>query len=173
MFEPKVENGITLNEIKIFVPSVGEDNRGTIFTTFDNLFYGNFLPKGLEFNHDKFAESKKNVLRGLHGDSKTWKLISCIYGDIVEVVADMREGSSHYLKWELFNLSGENKKQILVPPGYVNGYYVLSDFAVFHYKLAYEGKYFDVEDQLVVKWNDSRLDIDWPCDSPILSSRDA
>ena len=62
---------------------------------------------------------------------------------------------------------------MLIPPQCGNGYYVKSDLAVYHYKLAYSGEYFDVKDQLVIKWNDSRLGIDWPCDSPILSNRDA
>ena len=167
-----VEESKILPEVKIFTPTVNEDNRGTIFTTFNKEVYNKFLPKGLEFIHDKFAESQKNVLRGLHGDNKTWKLITCIYGDIFEVVVDMRTDSPTYLKWDAFKLNAKNKKQILVPPKYVNGYCVLTDFAVFHYKLAYEGEYFDVGQQNVVKWNDERLKINWPCSNPILQARD-
>ena len=168
----RVEQSKILSEIKIFTPSVNKDERGTIFTTYSKDVYNQFLPTGLEFIHDKFAESKKNVLRGLHGDNKTWKLITCIYGRIFEVVADMHPVSPTYLKWDSFELNAENKKQILVPPGFVNGYCVLSDFAVFHYKLAYQGDYFDVADQMVVKWNDTRLKINWPVKKPILQARD-
>jgi dTDP-4-dehydrorhamnose 3,5-epimerase len=167
-----IEHSAKLNEVKIFTPSVNYDNRGTIFTTYSKDAYQKFLPGGLEFIHDKFAESKKNVLRGLHGDSKTWKLITCIYGEIFEVVADVRPESETYLRWDAFELNALNKKQILVPPGYVNGYCVISDFAVFHYKLAYEGEYFDVAQQMVVKWDDERLNINWPCKDPILQARD-
>ncbi|HRI46797.1 MAG TPA: dTDP-4-dehydrorhamnose 3,5-epimerase family protein [Ignavibacteriaceae bacterium] len=160
------------SEVKVFTPSVSEDTRGTIFTTYSKDIYSRFLPKNLEFIHDKFAESKKNVLRGLHGDSKTWKLITCIYGEIFEVVADMREDSPTYMQWESYELNSKNKKQILVPPNFVNGYCVLSDFAVFHYKLAYIGEYFDVAQQKVVKWDDDILKINWPIENPILQTRD-
>jgi dTDP-4-dehydrorhamnose 3,5-epimerase len=168
----KIEKSKILKEVIIFTPTVSEDNRGTIFTTYSKDIYNKYLPYGLEFIHDKFAESKNKVLRGLHGDKKTWKLITCIYGDIYEVVVDMRLNSSTYLKWDAFELNNKNKKQILVPPDFVNGYCVLSDYAVFHYKLAYEGEYFDVGQQNVVKWNDERLKINWPVKNPILQARD-
>ena len=172
MNQVTVEKSIILNEILIFTPSVSYDKRGSIFTTYEKETYDKYLPEGLNFIHDKFAESHNNVLRGLHGDSKTWKLITCIYGEILEVVADMRPDSLTFLKWDSFELNNKNKKQILVPPKFVNGYYILSEFAVFHYKLAYEGEYFDVGSQMVVKWNDERLKIKWPCKNPILQSRD-
>jgi dTDP-4-dehydrorhamnose 3,5-epimerase len=171
-FEVDVVSSKILAEVKIFRPSVGRDSRGTIFTTYTNEFYDNYLPSGLLFNHDKFAESKQHVLRGLHGDSKTWKLISCIYGEIFQVVVDIRPESSTYLKWDSWLLNDQNKLQILVPSFYVNGYYVKSKNATFHYKLAYKGEYFDVGQQFVVKWNDTRLDIKWPTNNPILQDRD-
>jgi dTDP-4-dehydrorhamnose 3,5-epimerase len=170
--EFKVEQSNIFPEVKIFTPSVNSDERGTIFTTYSKDDYNKFLPPGLEFIHDKFAESKQNVLRGLHGDNKTWKLISCIHGNIFEVIADMRPTSKTYLRWDSFELDDKNKKQILVPPDFVNGYCVLSDFAVFHYKLAYRGDYIDASDQLVVKWNDERLKINWPIKNPVLQPRD-
>lgn len=161
-----------LKEIFVITPPVSYDNRGSIFTTYQEEIYNRFLPNDLKFRHDKFAESKHNVLRGLHGDNKTWKLITCIYGEIFEVVADNRQNSDTYLKWDSFLLNSDNKNQILVPPNFVNGYYVMSDFAVFHYKLAYEGEYFDVGQQTVIKWDDNRLNINWPCTDPILQTRD-
>jgi len=167
-----IKNGVVLDDIIVFTPSVNHDNRGTIFTTYEKEIYDKYLPGGIQFIHDKFAESQNNVLRGLHGDNKTWKLITCIYGEIMEVVVDMREDSKNYLKYEVFELNSKNKMQILVPPDFVNGYYVKSEFAVFHYKLAYTGEYFDVAQQKVVKWNDERLNIPWPCKDPILQARD-
>lgn len=172
MFDIKIVSAKKLKEIRIIEPAVNYDERGSIFTTYEKKIYNKFLPEGFEFIHDKFAESKNNVLRGLHGDSKTWKLISCIYGSIYEVVVDMRENSPTFLNWEAFELNSENKRQIIVPPNFVNGYYVKSDFAVFHYKLAYKGEYFDVEKQTVVRWNDVKINIDWPCTDPILQMRD-
>lgn len=130
------------------------------------------LPECLKFIHDKFAQSKNNVLRGLHGDNKTWKLVSCVWGKIYEVVVDMRVSSPTYKKWEAFELDAEHYKQILIPPGFVNGYYVQSREAVFHYKLAYTGEYIDADEQMTVVWNDQSLKIAWPCCDPILQPRD-
>ncbi|MBN2669271.1 MAG: dTDP-4-dehydrorhamnose 3,5-epimerase family protein [Bacteroidales bacterium] len=153
-------------------PSVFEDLRGNIYTSFNKDFYTNALPKQLDFKHDKFAESRREVLRGLHGDTKTWKLVSCVYGEIMEVVVDMREDSPTYLKWEAFELKGNEYSQVLIPPGFVNGYYVKSEKAVFHYKLAYDGDYIDADEQITVAWDDERLNINWPCTNPILQERD-
>jgi len=114
-FDVDVKSSKILNEVKVFTPSVGRDSRGTIFTTYSKTFYDKFLPQELHFNHDKFAESKQNVLRGLHGDSKTWKLITCVYGEIFQVVVDMRPDSSTFLKWDSWQLNDQNKLQILVP----------------------------------------------------------
>ncbi len=61
---------------------------------------------------------------------------------------------------------------VLTPPGVGNGFLVLSENSVFNYKWAYEGKYPDVEDQFTIKWNDERLNIDWPISNPILQQRD-
>ena len=161
------------DEVLIIKPSIFEDLRGNIFTSYNKEIYENdILPKYLDFKHDKFAESKKNVLRGLHGDNKTWKLVSCVYGEILEVVVDMRENSPTYLKWESYNLEANNYKQVLIPPGFVNGYYVKTDKAVFHYKLAYDGEYIDADKQITVAWNDERIGINWPCNNPILQERD-
>jgi dTDP-4-dehydrorhamnose 3,5-epimerase len=171
-FNAKIYKSEIFNEVIIFKPSVGKDIRGTIFTTYDKKLYNKYLPDNLDFIHDKFAESKQNVLRGLHGDNKTWKLVTCLSGEIFQVVADIRPESPTYLKWDSWILNDHNKYQILVPPHYVNGYYVKSEKALFHYKLAYDGDYFDINEQTVVKWNDPRLSIKWPCNNPILSERD-
>ena len=168
----KVNASNILPEVIIFEPEIYWDERGNIFTSFHEDIYKEFLYTGIKFKHDKFAYNKKNVLRGLHGDNKTWKLVSCVYGRIYEVVVDMREKSPNYLRWEAFELSGEKYRQILIPPGFVNGYYVLSEEAVFHYKLSYEGEYVDAESQITVKWNDPRININWPCEDPILQLRD-
>ena len=168
----KVYKSKIIPDVVIFEPSVFWDVRGNIYSSFIKEMYSRFLPEGLEFIHDKFAESGNNVLRGLHGDFKTWKLISCVWGELFEVVVDMREDSSSYKKWDYFILSSKEYKQILIPPGFVNGYYVISGSAVFHYKLAYYGAYLDAGDQITVKWNNSELDIKWPCDAPVLQERD-
>ena len=172
-FDAEVYSSEIFEDVKIFKPSVGRDLRGSIFTTYDNKVYDKYLPKEIKFIHDKFAESGKNVLRGLHGDTKTWKLVSCVHGEIYQVAVDLRKDSQTYLKWDSWILNDINKLQVLIPPNFVNGYYVMSEKATFHYKLAYEGEYFDVNEQKVVLWNDNRINILWPCDDPILNDRDS
>ena len=161
-----------IHDVLVFKPPVFWDNRGNIYTSFIKEFYENHLHSGLCFIHDKFAESKQNVLRGLHGDNKTWKLVSCVHGEIFEVIVDMRKDSPTYRKWDSFTLSADNYHQVLIPPNFVNGYYVKSETAVFHYKLAYTGEYLDAGDQMTIRWNDPELNIQWPCLNPILQNRD-
>jgi dTDP-4-dehydrorhamnose 3,5-epimerase len=158
--------------VKIIKPSVSSDLRGNIWTSFLADEPQNLLPSGLTFKHDKFSLSKLNVLRGIHGDDKSWKLVTCVYGEILQVVVDCRKESKTLNRHELFKINKKNNISILVPPRLGNAYYVVSDEAVYHYKLAYKGKYFDSKEQFTRKWNDPAFSIDWPIKSPILSDRD-
>lgn len=167
-----IEKSLIIPEVLIVKPSISKDSRGNIYSTFNDDFYQAFLPQRLLFKHDKFAESKNNVLRGLHGDSKTWKLVSCVWGELFEVVVDMRPESPTYKKWDSFLLNSNDYKQVLIPPRFINGYYVTSENAVFHYKLAYDGDYIDAGDQMTFRWNDPQFGINWPCSDPILQPRD-
>ena len=112
------------------------------------------------------------MLRGLHGDDKTHKLISCVYGKFYYVLADARPDSPTYKTWDSFILSAENRKQILTPPGCAGSYFVLSDECTFHYKLAFDGDYNDVPNQFVIKWDDPEWNFEWPHNNPILYGRD-
>jgi len=170
-FPASFQKAKTIEDLVVISPDVFKENRGAIWTSYEQTEYEATL--GLTFNHDKFSISKKNVLRGIHGDAKTWKLISCPLGDITVVLADMREESPFYLKHEMFRLHEENRIQILVPPMIGNSFYVHSETAVYFYKLSYQGAYADFGDQFTIAWNDSRLGIEWPCEAPILSDRDA
>ena len=156
-----------IDGLKTFQPDKFEDFRGDIYTTWDSKKYPN-----LNWRLDKFSHSSKNTLRGLHGDSDTWKLINCTSGKFYLVVADNREGSPTYKRWDWFILSSENRKQVLVPPGCANGHFVLSDECTFHYKLAFSGPYNDVDNQFVIKWNDPEWGISWPHQNPVLFGRD-
>lgn len=113
--------------------------------------------------------SYKNALRGIHGDSQNWKLISCYYGDIYFVVLNYDELSPQYGKWESFRLTTDDGFQILIPPKFGIGHLVLSDLAIFNYgqSVGYVGK----ENQFVVKWNDSRFNISWPVTTNLLLSK--
>jgi dTDP-4-dehydrorhamnose 3,5-epimerase len=126
----------------------------------------------LKFNHDKVSTSRQHVLRGIHGDTKSWKLIECLYGELYFVVVDNRPESKNYKNWTGMMLSDKIRRSVLLPPGFGNGFLVMSEHSIFHYKWAYEGKYPDVDDQFTLKWNDPELDIEWPIDNPILQKRD-
>jgi len=145
-----------------------KDHRGELFTIWEQSECSD-----LSFNHDKIAVSKKNVLRGLHTD-KSWKLISCLYGKIQLVVVNFDKNSNQYLDHSSFILDSEDNiiTSVLVPPGYLNGHLVLSEQAIFHYKWSYDGNYPDVDDQKSVNPLDTKVDIDWLTQDPILSIRD-
>jgi len=153
-------------------PSVSTDFRGNIWTSYVKDQINNMLPKNINFNHDKFSYSKKYVLRGIHWDNKTWKLVTCVYGEIYQVVVDCREHSRSFLVWEGVTIKAKDPLLVLIPPGIGNSYLVLSEEAVYHYKLGYKGAYFDADKQFTLKWNDPRVNIKWPIENPILSDRD-
>ena len=128
--------------------------------------------KNIKFNLSKFATSKKNVLRGFHGDSKSWKLVSCVKGKVLNVVVDYRKDSKKYLKYSTFVLSDKNKLAILIPPGFLNSYLCLSKSCIYSYDYSFKGNYNDVKEQFSIKWNDKRINYKWPIKKPILSKRD-
>lgn len=168
-----IKNSNKVEGVKIIRPTVSTDDRGALWSTYTSKQVGYLLPDGLKFNHDKFASSKKRVLRGIHGDQKSWKMISCVYGRIYQVVVDCRKESDTYLNWESFSLGSDNKNIVLLPPGVGNAFYVESDIAVYHYKLSYQGEYSDFQDQFTYKWDSELFGIDWPDKNPILSARDS
>lgn len=170
-------NGTILPQVKIVQPSIYHEYRGSITTTYHSDFYDKLLPandrnEGLKFNHDRYSKSKINVLRGLHYDDKTWKLISCPHGKLYLVVLDLREKQPNYGKWESFIIGPETGTQVLIPPMFANGHYVMENDSIFQYKLAYPGEYYDDDKQGTVFWNDKRFNINWPTEAPILSKRD-
>ena len=158
--------------VKIIKPSVSSDLRGNIWTSFLTDELQKLLPSGLTFKHDKFSLSKSNVLRGIHGDDKSWKLVTCVYGEILQVIVDCRKESKTLNRHESFKINKKNNISILIPPRLGNAYYVVSDEAAYHYKLAYKGKYFDSKEQFTRKWNDPAFNINWPTENPTLSNRD-
>jgi dTDP-4-dehydrorhamnose 3,5-epimerase len=152
--------------VDVFTPDPYTDYRGTMWTHWENSMD---TPQS---KISKFTRSRKNVLRGLHGDTETWKHITCVYGAFYLVVVDYREDSINYLNSVTFTLDDRNMKSVLVPPGYLNGHLCLSNECVFHYTQSYPNDYVDSQDQISVKWNDKDLNIIWPIDNPILYGRD-
>ncbi len=137
-------NGVVDREQDAFT-----DYRGDLYTIWKDDDFD------LNFNHDKVSTSRKHVLRGIHGDNKSWKLVTCLYGEIYFVIVDNRESSDTFLQWESMMLTDRNRRQVLIPPGVGN-----------------EGEYADVDQQFTIKWNDPIVGVDWPIDNPILSRRD-
>lgn len=160
------------NEVPVYSPAVYREYRGEIFTTYHSETHP---VKELLSNdvvvHNRFSKSYAGVLRGLHYDDKTWKLVQALAGDIYLVVLDVRENSSTYGKWESYIISEKTRDQVLVPPGFANGHYALTD-CVFHYNLFYSGAYVDENKQGVIKWNDPKFNIEWPTANPTLQQRD-
>jgi dTDP-4-dehydrorhamnose 3,5-epimerase len=155
--------------LKITPPTIFEDFRGHYVETYnENLYQAAGID--VRFVQDDISVSSRNVLRGLHGDSSTWKLISCLEGRFYLVVIDWDPASPHYRHWEAFVLSEQNRQQILVPPRHGLGHLVLSERAIFHYK---QSAYYDRASQFTLRWNDPALGIWWPVQTPILSRRDA
>jgi len=158
-----------IHGVVIYEPDVYTDFRGDLWTLWKDE---EFQPQ-IKFNHDKVSTSRKGVLRGIHGDFKSHKLITCLLGELYFVIVDNRENSSTYGQHETMVLDDKRRKQVLLPPGVGNGFLVLSESSVFHYKWAYSGNYPDVEDQFTIKWNDPNINIHWPISDPILQKRDA
>ena len=168
----EVENSTKIDGLAAFVPSIAADERGDIWTSFEKEFMEPYLPEKLFFKHDKFSQSQGNVLRGIHGDAKSWKLVTCVVGKILQVVVDLRKDSPTFGQWQSYKIDKNQQKMVLIPPGCGNAYYVMSDMTVYHYKLAYLGEYLDAQDQFSVRWDDPELGIEWPVEKPILSPRD-
>lgn len=145
-----------------------EDHRGTYVELYNER---EFHEAGidLKFVQDDVSASSRHVLRGLHGDSITWKLISCLYGKFYFVVVNCDKNSDQYHQWESFTLSDRNRWQVLVPPNFANGHLVMSDCTVFHYK---QSTYYEQQKQFTIRWDDPELAVWWPIKNPILSERD-
>lgn len=170
--EFEIQESKLLKGVVVIKPNKFRDLRGEIWTAFTSQAIDKLLPKGLKFIHDKFIHSKQNVIRGIHGDTKTHKLATCVYGEIEQVVVDCNKNSPTYLKWEKFVINEENQLIILVPAGFGNAHCVRSKEAVYYYKCAYEGEYVDANEQFTYAWNDERIGITWATKNPILSERD-
>lgn len=159
----------SLKGVYLVKPSVQEDRRGYFYETYNEKRY---KAAGLtaDFIQDDISVSVKGVLRGLHGDPGTYKLVQCAYGSVYAVILNGDESSPDFGKWESFVLSAENRHQLYVPPMYANGFYVLSDLAVYTYK---QSTYYGEYKQFSFKYNDPRFGIRWPAAPEITSERDA
>ena len=113
-------------------PTIFEDFRGHYVETYNKSIYY-FVGHPDRVHPGRYLRSYRNVLRGIHGDNKTWKLISASM-ELLLRRREQRSGLAEYRQWQSFTISDVNRLQVLVPPKFGNGHLVMSEQVVFHYK---------------------------------------
>ena len=162
-----------IQDLYIIEPTVFGDERGYFLESFNlENFQKNIFP--IEFIQDNESKSVKGVLRGLHFQKPPFeqaKLVRCIEGNVIDVAVDIRKGSPTYGMHLAVELSGENKRQLFVPRGFAHGFSVLTESAVFAYKV---DNIYAPEFDAGIRYDDKDLDIDWGLheDDVLLSVKD-
>jgi dTDP-4-dehydrorhamnose 3,5-epimerase len=156
--------------VLILEPKVFGDSRGF----FTELYQADrYAESGIPaaFVQDNLSRSARDVLRGLHvqNPKPQGKLVSVLKGAVLDVAVDVRVGSPSFGQHVRVELSEENHRQIWIPRGLAHGFLVLSESADFFYKC---DDFYSPADELVVKWDDPALGIDWGAASPQVSARD-
>ncbi|MCH8031794.1 MAG: dTDP-4-dehydrorhamnose 3,5-epimerase [Bacteroidetes bacterium] len=159
-----------LEGVLLFEPTVYVDERGFFLERFHASRYREY-GIDLPFVQDNHSRSVKGTLRGLHFQKRSpqGKLVEVVQGRVFDVVVDVRPGSTTFGQWHGVELSDENHYQLWVPPGFAHGFCALSENADLLYKCT---AYYDSEDEGGIAWNDPDLDITWPVDDPLLSTKD-
>ncbi|WP_441002123.1 dTDP-4-dehydrorhamnose 3,5-epimerase [Pseudocolwellia agarivorans] len=150
----------SIPDVKIIEPKVFGDERGFFLETFrDDWFRANVAD--VVFVQDNHSKSSQGILRGMHYqlEQTQGKLVRVTSGEVYDVAIDMRKNSPSFGQWFGVLLSAENKRQLWVPAGFAHGFYVTSESAEFVYKCT---DYYAPEHEVSVKWNDPKLNIDWP-----------
>ena len=150
-----------ISDVIICEPIVHGDLRGYFVETFREDKLENFLGYKINFLQDNESKSAYGVLRGLHYQLEPFaqtKLVRVISGTILDVAVDIRKNSPTFGLHVSIELSGENKKQMLVPSGFAHGFVVLSDEATVAYKV---DNYYAPQCDRGIAYNDASLDIDW------------
>jgi dTDP-4-dehydrorhamnose 3,5-epimerase len=158
-----------LDGVLLIEPAVFSDARGAFAEAYRRNDYGALgLP---EFVQDNVVVSRRAVLRGLHFQHPhaQGKLIYVTHGTIFDVGVDVRAGSATFGQWEAVELSGENLRQVYLPPGFAHGYQVVSEQAVVVYNCT---SYYEPASEFVLSWRDPALAIPWPIDHPLTSDKD-
>mgnify|MGYP006082092567 FL=1 len=148
-------------DIIIIEPDVFTDERGYFFESFKQDELNDYLGYNINFCQDNESESSYGVLRGLHYQLNPYaqsKLVRVIKGKVLDVSVDIRIGSPTFGKNLAVELSEENKKQLFIPKGFAHGFVVLSETAIFCYKV---DNYYDKESDRGIAYNDPNLEINW------------
>lgn len=162
----------SIPEVFIFEPKVFGDDRGFFFESFNQKVFEEATGLKPEFVQDNHSKSAKNVLRGLHYQIQQaqGKLVRVTAGEVYDVVVDIRKSSPTFGQHVGVRLSGENKRQLWIPPGFAHGFVVLSDSAEFLYKTT---DFYAPQYERSIIWDDPDIAIDWPIeDAPLLSGKD-
>lgn len=153
----------TIEGVYIIEPKVFNDARGYFFEAWKKEEFEQHIGK-VEFVQDNESKSSYGVLRGLHyqkGDCSQAKLVRVIKGKVLDVAVDIRKSSPTFGKYVMVELSDENKRQFFIPRGFAHGFLVLSDEAIFTYKV--DNAYAPQADA-GIRWNDPDINIQWPID---------
>ena len=147
--------------VYVIEPKVFEDARGYFFEAWKQ---GEFVANigKVDFVQDNESKSSFGVLRGLHyqrGEFSQAKLVRVITGRVLDVAVDLRRNSPTFGQHVMVELSGENKRQFFIPRGFAHGFLVLSDEAIFTYKV---DNVYAPQAEAAILWNDEQLSIDWP-----------
>jgi dTDP-4-dehydrorhamnose 3,5-epimerase len=160
-----------LSGVLIIEPKLFGDPRGFFLETFQAERYAEAGIPG-PFVQDNLSRSSYGVLRGLHlqNPNAQGKLVTVLRGSVRDVAVDIRRGSPTFGRHVSVELSEDNRRQFWVPRGFAHGFVVLSDSADFLYKC---DALYSPKDELIVRWDDPGLGIDWGIPNPIVSARDA
>ena len=148
-------------DVVIIEPKVHGDSRGYFVETFRQDKLEEFLGYQINFCQDNESKSSKGVLRGLHYQlppHAQTKLVRVIHGRVLDVAVDIRKNSPTFGKYVAVELSGENKKQLVIPRGFAHGFVVLEDDTIFAYKV---DNYYSPECDRGIAFDDKNLNIDW------------
>ena len=165
---------LAIPDVLLIEPRVFGDERGFFYESFNQQRFNEVTGLDLQFVQDNHSKSAKGVLRGLHYQlppKAQGKLVRVVAGEVFDVAVDIRKASPTFGKWVGVTLSGDNKRQLWIPPGLAHGFLVLSESAEFLYKTT---DYYAPELERGIIWNDPDLAIRWPIEGePLLSGKDA
>jgi dTDP-4-dehydrorhamnose 3,5-epimerase len=157
--------------VLIVEPKLFGDQRGFFLEIYH---FDKYAENGIAhpFVQDNLSRSSYGVLRGLHlqNPSTQGKLVSVMRGKVLDVAVDVRQGSPNFGRHVAVELSEDNRRQLWVPRGFAHGFAVLSETADFFYKC---DNLYSPEDEIVVRWDDPAIGIQWGVEKPSLSARDA